>query len=47
MRTQLTVTIVAAIASMTEAKNHKMSSRLETPRLKYKRLAHKNSLAAQ
>ena len=46
MRTRFTVSIFAATATMTGAKNHEMSPRLETPLLKFKRFAHKNSIAA-
>ena len=46
MPTRLTVSIFAATATMTAAKNHEMTPRLEIPLLKYKRLAHKNSIAA-
>ena len=47
MPTRLSVAIIAATATMTAARNHEMTPRLETPLLKYKRLAHKNSIAAQ
>ena len=47
MPTRLTVSIIAATATMTAARNHKMTPRLEIPLLKYKRLEHKNSIAAQ
>ena len=46
MPTRLSVAIFAATATMTAARNHDMTPRLEVPLLKYKRLEHKNSIAA-
>ena len=46
MPTRLSVAIFAATATMTAAKYHEMTPRLDIPLLKYKRLEHKNSIAA-